>query len=105
MSVEIVKLSQKDARGFSIWIDGNEAFDDIEFLKLIAPLGIDKNERVFSSFGPAQLIDEIHTKNGTFRLSQEFDEYAGVAIYSDSNELMTKILNIMLNSERYHVRT
>lgn len=104
MSIEIVKIKDKISNGFSIWINEDEGFKENSFLKLVEPLEISENKRVFSSFGPAQFIDEIQTKYGVFSLSQEFDEFAGVSIYSDSDSLMEKILNIMLCSGQYHVR-
>lgn len=104
MSIEIAKIKKKGDGSFSIWIDGDEGFNEQKFLQLIEPLGISKNERVFSSFGPAQFIDEIHTKHGVFNLSQEFDEFAGTTIYSESHGLMENIFNIMVNSGQYHAR-
>jgi hypothetical protein len=104
MSIEIVRVQKEATDSFSIWIDGGEAFCESEFLKLIEPLELSKNERVFSSFGLAQFIDEIHTKYGAFNLSQEFDEFDGTAIYSDNHGLKEGILNVMVNSGQYLAR-
>ncbi len=104
MTIEILKMQSKLDDSFSIWIDGEEGFNEKDFLQLIKSLEIRKNEQVFNSFGPAQFIDEIHTKKGVFNLSQEFDEFAGVTIYSEDDELMKNILDIMINSGQYHQR-
>lgn len=103
MSIEVVRIyNQKDA--FSIWIEGDKAFSENKFLKIIAPLGVIKSERVFACLGPAQHIDEIHTNSGVFNLSQEFDEFAGVTVYSDNAVLMNLIFSAMLESHEYHER-
>ena len=104
MSIKIVQLRKKDVDGFSIWIDEDEGFDYSSFLKLIEPLNIKAKETVYSCVGPAQFIDEINTEAGIFNLSQEFDEFAGITIYSENINLMEKILDIMLESAIYHIR-
>lgn len=103
MDIEIVRIyRQGDA--FSIWIDGDEAFSENDFLRIIAPLGVIKNKRVFTCLGHAEFIDEIQTNSGVFNLSQEFDEFAGVTIYSDDAVLMNLIFSTMLDSREYHER-
>jgi len=102
MSIGIVKLKKEDET-CSLWIDEGEGFSDQEFLRVIAPLKIARNERVHTSHGPAQTIDEIHTSQGVFNLSQEFDEYPGVSIYSDDSQLINNILNLMVSSGEYHI--
>jgi hypothetical protein len=104
MSIEIAKIQKEGTESFSIWIDGDEEFNEAAFISLIGALEINENKRIFSSFGPAQFIDEINTKYGMFNLSQEFDEFAGTTIYSDHHELMEKILSEMLDSGQYHAR-
>ncbi|MVF14843.1 hypothetical protein FT643_22155 [Ketobacter sp. MCCC 1A13808] len=104
MSIEIAKIQKNGDRSFSIWINGDEGFDEQKFLQLIEILGISNNERIFASVGPAQFIDEVHTEHGIFNLSQEFDEFAGTTIYSESSELIESIFNIMVNSDQYHAR-
>lgn len=103
MSIEVVRL-YKQGDAFSIWIDGDEAFSESDFLRTIAPLVVLKNERVFTWLGPAEFIDEIQTNSGVFNLSQEFDEFAGVTVYSDDAVLMNLIFSTMLDSLEYHER-
>ncbi len=103
MSIEVVKL-QKSNEGFTIWIDEEQGFNTGDFLSLISCLKVNKVERVYQSFGPAQVIDEIHTELGIFNLDIEFDEYSGISIYSDELALMNKILDVMINSDKYHIR-
>ena len=103
MSIEVVRIYKQEDE-FSIWIDGDEAFSEYDFLRIIAPLGVIKNERVFTCLGPAEFIDEIQTNSGVFNLSQEFDAFAGVTVYSDNAVLMNLIFSAMLNSREYHER-
>ncbi len=104
MNIEIVKLQKQKSEEFTIWINGDGDFISNDFLELMTPLGISKNERVFSCFGPLEFIDEIQTESGQFTFHQELDEFPGTTIYSDSTELMNKILGLMLESGVYHVR-
>jgi hypothetical protein len=103
MSIEIVKLNKQKGR-FSIWIDESQSFKSSQFKNLLSPLNIKSEKIVHSSVGPAEYIEEVTTNEGAFCLSEEFDEWAGATIYSDDTELMNKILNLMLNSDLYHVR-
>lgn len=103
MSIKVVQLKKKGVDGFSIWIDECEGFDYRHFLMLIEPLSIKTKETVYSCMSPAQLVDEINTDAGIFKLSQEFDEFAGVTIYSENISLMKKILDIMLESPIYYL--
>jgi hypothetical protein len=104
MSIEIVKIKDNPTGHFSIWIDEDQGFRDKDLLSVINSLGINKTERVYSSLGPSQVIDEVHTTNGAFRLAQEFDEFAGSTIYSDNQELMSNILSLMVGSKKFKVR-
>ena len=104
MNIEIVKIKNKLTDRFSIWIDEDQSFNYNDFITIINSLEIKKIEQIYSSFGPAQFIDEIHTKFGIFNFSQEFDEFAGSTIYSDNQTLMNNILNIMIESEKYKIR-
>ncbi len=104
LSIEFAIMQQESTGSFAIWISGEQAFCESEFLKLLEPLELSKKERVFSSIGPAENIDEIYTKQGVFNLSREFDEFAGITIYSANRELMSAIYNIMINSGQYHAR-
>ncbi len=101
INIEIVKV-EKDKGGFSIWIDSEQGFSLTNFLKDLLILDFDAPETVYQSFGPAEIIERYSTKVGDFFISQEFDEYAGVTIYSDNLELMNKIYKLMLFSGKYH---
>jgi hypothetical protein len=103
MSIEIVKI-QREGEGFSLWVDDEQDFDVSKFLKVLSPLNVGKSIRVHESFGPAEFIDNIQTSNGVFSLYQQFDEFPGSTIYSDSDALMENILSLMLESGFYHVR-
>ncbi len=103
MSIEVVRIKNQ-AGGFAIWIDNDESFNENDFLRIIAPLQVIKTERVFTCLAPAELIDEIMTKSGTFQISQEFDAFAGVTIYSDDAVLMSLIFRAMIDSREYHER-
>ncbi len=104
MSIEIVKIQNKKCAGFTIWIDGDSEFDSNSFFELIRPLNVTGSERVFSSFGPLEFIDEVQTELGLFTYHQELDSFPGTTISSDSSELMHRILELMLETGNYHVR-
>jgi len=99
----MTKIDKIDS-GFFIWIGEDEGFNARAFLKHIDKFEPSEPERIFSSFGPAEILDEFHTQYGSFRLHHEFDEFAGTTIYSDSHELMKKILNEMILSGEYHLK-
>lgn len=95
-------MQQQDT--FSIWINGDQKFNVDVFMSTVSQLGIKRNHRILTSCGPAQSLDEIQTDSGFFYVSQEFDEFAGVTIYSDSAALMNIIFDAMLGSGYYHER-
>lgn len=103
MSTGIVKI-QKDGSGFSIWFNNDSCYKLSDFLELLAPINIISCTRVYESFGPAEFLDEISTKHGVFSMHQEFDEFSGSTIYSESIELMNEILKLMLASGQYYIR-
>lgn len=103
MNIVIVRI-EKDDGSFSLWIDDEQEFNSSGLLKLLAPIGVGEIQRVYESFGPAEFIDNINTDEGIFSLHEQFDEFAGSTIYSESTALMNKILTLMLESEQYHVR-
>ena len=104
MSVEIVILEKANG-GFSIWIDTDEKFCQDSFLTVVEGLEIQKKERVHTSFGPAEYIDAIHTRDGIFSIHVEIDEFAGTTLYSSDNDIMEQIRQLMLGSGQYHVRS
>lgn len=103
MSIGIVK-TQKNSSGFSIWFDNESCYKLSDLLELLAPINIISCTRVLESFGPAEFIDEISTKKGVFSMHQEFDDFSGSTIYSESTELMNEILKLMLASGQYYIR-
>jgi len=102
-NIKIVKI-KKDNGEFSIWIDREQDFSLTRFLKDLSVLELDEPETIYQSFGPAEIIEKYPTKAGDFFISQEFDEYAGVTVYSKNPELMDKIYKLMLSSGNYNAR-
>lgn len=96
MSIQVRKI-QKNNGGFSLWIPHDQPFNTEQFLEIVAQLDIQKKERVLESFGPAEIIDDYHTKHGVFGIHYEFDEFMGTTIYSHPI-LIQKIWTIMLAS-------
>ncbi|MEC7987301.1 MAG: hypothetical protein VX278_19175 [Myxococcota bacterium] len=99
-----VKVIHKTAQGFSLWIRDAQKVHVESVLEVIAALGIQKRERIVESFGPAEIIDEYHTPEGTFAVHYEFDLAPGVTIYSKNTVLMKKIWDLMLSSGRFRQR-
>ena len=104
MSIEIVIL-KKGNGNFSLWIGEDQPFRTDSFLELMAPLKIIKKERTHQSFAPAEIIDDIHTEQGTFSIHNEYDEFAGTTLSTDKLSLIKKIRHIMLSSGQYHLRS
>ena len=100
MTIEVVVIN-KDNGGFSLWINDDQPFHVHRFKTLMEELKIERIERVRESFGPAEIVDNIHTAHGVFGLHMEFDEFAGTTIYSEDGELMEKILELMIQSGDY----
>ena len=90
MRIEIVKIENENGE-FSIWIDREQNFSLAHFLKDISFLNIGAPKTIYQSFGPAEVIEKYSTKIGDFYINQEFDEYTGTTIYSESSKLMNKI--------------
>jgi hypothetical protein len=103
MKIEILKIDKENG-GFSIWIDENQQFNPGDFFRIVSSLEIDKRETVSQSFGPAEIIEDIYTSKGKFSLHLAFDEYPGLTIYSENQELMNEIFRLMISSGTYHER-
>ena len=103
MSIAITKI-EKSSDEFSIWINDDQPFNDDLLFSAVASLMIKEQKRVFKSFGPAEVVDDVFTSKGVFSIHTRIDEYPGTIIYSKDQPLMDEIFGLLLSSGMFHER-